>query len=1097
MKKQSNLFQFFSSSSQPKSKPSLPSDPLPSPLHITFKQEPPSQLKLEEAPSKIPPEYAPESFEEEDLLTFKTLKKRKLDFPEDSLSKENSAPQNSHPQVKKPANPVKKPNKSSISSKNDETFFINVDQENKQSDLNLDEFDDKTPAWALKPLCQDKRNRYCNDPDYDPTTLHIPPEEKKKMTPTMKQFWEIKSENFDKVIFFKLGKFYELFYEDAYIGNKYLDLNWMGRKMHVGFPEKALERYANSLVESGFKVAVIEQVETPKQMEERLRISRSSGKKDDKTIQRELVEIFTKGTYVSTSEVDSKFLLCLRVGCGNELGFCLLENLSNFVTIGHLLDDANHTKLKTLLMQIRPAEIVYDAENLSKELLKILQKSTISPVFSPVNNAQNKWHAGIAYNYIEKTFGSQQHWPKNLLYFFEKTMIRDLVFSSLSGLFSYLDQVLILEKVLISARFSKYDEKIGLSSSMILDSQALQHLEVFESNSGLRSEKGGTLFSFLDKTVSPFGKRMLKRWVCAPCLHAGKIRRRLDAIEDLQRASALREKFRKGMKELPDLERNCAKMYQYSIKTKKIVYFEDVSANRLREFKTLLQNLVKAENLLIELQNSKELFRSARLKELLTFSEEKDAVNNDFQDIYIEDEEEEAGEIQIKGLLPRIGEMVKELLDMIIWEGKDRNIPTPGLGLIENYDKNRELKKKIEEKLKDYLCGIRKRFSDSSIDFCHAKFRYELEIPEKLVKGLKKPEDFEFTSARAGFQRFLTEDIKEIVKELEEIEEELKKDLKTFAEDVFRYFRDNYNSLDSFTAILSEIDCLCALSLISFNSDGVMCRPEIHPLSPENGAFIELLDARHPSLCSMGIDFIPNDIFLGNCAQKPEERKRNLMLLTGPNMGGKSTVLRMTSVLVILAQIGCYVPAKSCRLSLIDRIFTRLGASDKLMEGKSTFFIEMEETLNIVNSGSKNSLAILDELGRGTSTFDGVSLAYSVLKYLVENLGCRTIFATHYHVLLEEFRMYAEIEFFHMAAIIDEKMEKVVFLYKLKEGQCSSSFGLNVAKVFNFKRFLRFFGFLMVFWGFLRFFRFCKFFAFFGFFRVFAGFLKVFYRFLW
>lgn len=164
-------------------------------------------------------------------------------------------------------------------------------------------------------------------------------------------------------------------------------------------------------------------------------------------------------------------------------------------------------------------------------------------------------------------------------------------------------------------------------------------------------------------------------------------------------------------------------------------------------------------------------------------------------------------------------------------------------------------------------------------------------------------------------------------------------------------------------------------------------------------------------------------------------------------MGGKSTVLRMLCINIILAQLGCYVPARSCEMTLVDRIFTRIGASDKLMEGKSTFYIEMEETLNIVKSGTINSIAILDELGRGTSTFDGVALAYSVLKYILENLKCRTIFATHYHVLIEEFRMYKEITFYHMAANVDPDKEKVIFLYKLKEGECNQSFGINVAKV--------------------------------------------------
>ena len=920
MKKQTNLFQFFSSS-QTKPKQSDPTSPTT--LKIEFK----------ETSTQAKPDP-----EEDEIFSFRTLKKRKTDNfqeePEEILendikkdliqdfsseNKENDIPKKTNiKKQSKLSHAVSLPMSTTPSNVKDENLFINVEKENNQKDIVLEEFDDQTPWWALKEKCKDKQGRGPQDPLYDPTTLYVPPDEKKKLTPTMKQFWEIKSDNFDKVLFFKLGKFYELFYEDAYIGNKYLDLNWMGRKMHVGFPEKAIERYATQLVNSGFKVAVIEQIETPKEMEARLKNNKKSGgfKKEDKTIQRELVEIMTKGTYVSksteTTTIESKYLLSIRLGFDNDIGFCALESMSNYITLGHIADDVNYTKLKTLLCQIKPIEIVYDAENINKILLKIMKACVLTPVLSPLSNKQNKWHSGVAYNNLEKIYGfyDQNKWPSNLKYFYDNKHIRDIVFSTLGGCFSYLEQVLILEKVLISSRYAKYDPSIGLSSSMILDSQALQHLEIFETNAPIKCEEG-TLFSFIDKTVSAAGKRMLKRWLCAPLLNVEKINSRLDAIEDLQKNSHLRENFRKGLKELPDLERLCAKVYQYSIKqNSKVVYFEDVSTIRLREFKSLLNNLLKAERLILELQAYQHTLNSQRLKRLVTHVNtknpaEKAVINNEYQDIYIEDSEnEEKDDSLIEGLLPNIAVMVNDLTSMIIWEGKDQSIPTPGIGLIESYDKNREIKTEIEVKLKNYLTGIRKRFNDHSIDFCHAKFRYELEIPEKHVKGTKKPEDFEFTSARAGYQRFLTEEIKEIVKELEEVEELMKKNLKTFAEDVFRYFRENYNSLDSFHAILAEIDCLCSLSMISFNSDGIMCRPDLDALDSEKMAYIELIEARHPCLSMMGVNFIPNDLYIG---EYDKNSKQNLMLLTGPNMGGKSTLLRMTSIIVILAQIGCYV----------------------------------------------------------------------------------------------------------------------------------------------------------------------------------------------
>ena len=1058
---------------------SQPSESVPpeSDLKIEFKdtanesqESPPSLHRLKKPKLKFLDEEEPESLESQmkktTLLTT-SEKKMQLDNFEPNNdagdetnvkdkesnkenTKGNTAPKEKNKRKSTKSAPATNPK---AKKEEDENLFINVEQENKQTVLNMDDFDDKTPIWATKEGCRDKAKRRPSDPEYDPTTLYIPPEEKQKLTPTMRQFWELKSDNFDKVLFFKLGKFYELFYEDAFIGNQELDLNWMGRKMHCGFPEKALERYADQLVGRGYKVAVIEQMETPKEMEERLKKNlKKSGKKEEKTIQRSLVEVMTKGTYVSANQdtqgLEAKYLLVVRQGVGSEVSFCSLESISNFITLGFIKDDANFTHFKTLVCQLKPTEVVYDPENLNSVVLKVMKSALLSPVLSPMANSKaNKWHPGTSYNLLEKTFGEDQNkWPPNLVYFYQAKQIRELVFSALSGCLSYLEQVLILDKVLVAARFSKYDPEIGLRTAMLLDSQALQHLEIFETGA-FKQNTEGTLFKYLDRTASPMGRRMLRRWLCAPLLGKTNIEQRLNAIEDLQRNCHLRDSLQKGLRELPDLERLCAKVYQYSIrKTGKIVYFEDVSTLRLREFKSLLGYLIKAESLILDFQGVSDGFNSERLRRLVNYAVETDKFNDPaFQDIYMEDSEVGQEIEKEPGLLPPVSTIVTDLGKSIVWEGKDQNIPTPGPGLIESYDVSREKKKEIEKKLQDYLKTVRKRFGDHTIDYCHAKFRYELEIPERHVKGTKKPEEFEFTSARKDFQRFLTEEIREWVRQIEDIEDVMKVDLKGFAEDVFRYFRENYRSLDAFLAILAELDVLCAFSLVSFSADGVMCRPEVIDYDETKGPFIELIGARHP--CLNAIDFIANDILLGNCAQTPHGQQKNLMLLTGPNMGGKSTVLRMTSVCSIMAQLGCYIPAKALRFTAIDRIFTRLGASDKLLEGKSTFFIEMEETANILQSGTVRSLAILDELGRGTSTFDGVALAYSVLKHLLENLRCLSIFATHYHVLIEEFRMFPEIEFFHMAAEVDEVNERVQFLYKLREGECHQSFGLNVAKV--------------------------------------------------
>jgi DNA mismatch repair protein MSH6 len=529
----------------------------------------------------------------------------------------------------------------------------------------------------------------------------------------------------------------------------------MGKKMHVGFPEKALERYAISLVSKGFKVAVVEQTETPKQMEERLKSSnRKSGAiKEEKTIKRELVEVMTKGTYSSINDPEPKYLLSLRVGFDNQIGICILESTTNYITIGNIKDDEHLTKFKTLICQIRPNEIVFDPENIPSVILKILTNGYFPPVQSPLPNKQNKWHSGVAYNHLEKLYGeyNKGKWPENLKWFFEEREARDVVFSALGGLFSYLEQVLILDKSINSARYSKYDPKIGLNKALILDSQALQHLEILESNTtftNATSSFDGSLLSFIDKTMSFGGKRMLKRWLCAPLLSVERINDRLNAIEDLQKYGFLRDSFRKEINNLPDLERLCAKFYQYSIKqTTNAIYFEDVSSIRLREFHSLLKQLLKAESLITGFQDQSKNFASKRLKNLVNYNKkDSQLANKNNNDIYYED----ADYSEEEGILPRINEIVNYISSLIEWQGKDKNEPAPQRGILDTYDEQMDDIESIKKELQDYLISIRKRFGDHSIDYCHVKYRYELEIPEKHVKGTKKPEDLEFTSARVS-----------------------------------------------------------------------------------------------------------------------------------------------------------------------------------------------------------------------------------------------------------------------------------------------------------------------------------------------------------
>ena len=601
----------------------------------------------------------------------------------------------------------------------------------------------------------------------------------------------------------------------------------------------------------------------------------------------------------------------------------------------------------------------------------------------------------------------------------------DQIMISMAGMITYLTKMMIVENVFCTVRYEIYDPAKAVLSRMVLDSQALQHLEILEVEYATKNAFEGSLLHYIDKTVSPFGKRLLKKWICAPLLDINAINARLDAIEDLEMYHDLRDQFRTELRSLPDLERICAKIYGQSVrKNQTVVLFEDVSVGKLKEFKKLIDNLKKARNIVSQLSEAD--FKSGLLIKL-TAMEEVD----------------QTGRTKSNNI-PEISPLLKEMAEFVSWEGPKQDIPVPKPGIDSDYDSCKQEINAIENELTKHLKNIQARFGGNrEICFAHIKHRYEVEIPTKLVEGNKKPKDFEFSSKKQDRERFVTQPIKQLVEALEEVEERLKQTLNVFVCFLFNYFHKHYAVWDRFIESLAQLDCLCSLSLTSFMADGTMCRPNLYSLN--DAVFFNAKGTRHPCVSMNKPNFVSNDIVLGDVQE--EENSKNVVILTGPNMGGKSTILRQVCILSILAQIGCYVPASSCSFSVVDRVFTRLGASDKLSEGKSTFFIEMEETANILKYGTQNSLAIIDELGRGTSTFDGVAIAYSTLRYIMKRLGCRTLFATHYHVLLDEFRGDHMIGFYHMGSRIDHENGRIVFLYRLAEGECSNSFGLNIAKL--------------------------------------------------
>lgn len=891
----------------------------------------------------------------------------------------------------------------------------------EHGNVNYAMFDDPTPWWAQKENRLDEHKRKPGHPDYDPTTLYIPPEELKKLTPAKKQFWLLKSKNMDKLIFFKLGKFYELFDEDAVIGVQELGLAFMGNTMHAGVPEVALDKFADKLVQLGYKVAIVEQTETERERKTRLSTSAAKGP-DAKVIKRDLIKVLTKGTYInpldeSKSILNTNYLWIFKKHA-DGYGLCIAELSLNQSFLCFVEDDPNYSRLKMMVYQYRPTEIVVDPMHVDKEITKIFANIASNPLVTKINYAEKVqfWNSMImCNNYSGSKFLTRlddelaSKWTTAN----DATATLRSVFA---GFVSYLNILKILENHIEILDIKVVDPDSvagpgGTKNRMILDSQALEQLEIIEASHDFRTKRDDSLLAAVDRCVSQPGKRYLKSLLCAPLMDIGMINKRLDAIEDLNRHPHFIAEFQKLLERVGDIERCLARLFKYSVRQKeRYVLFGDVSVARLRELKTALFNLQKLQDFLVNSSFNCD-WKSEIIKSLTSTSDKGGLLKEDLR---------------------------KEITDIeanIVWTGDQGTVPVPKPGINREYDGVKEQIKSVQNELEEYLVTQKKDLKCHTLEFAHAKNRYEISVPEKM----KVPSEYSFSSCRQGFKRYTTPTTLRLVDKLEIREDLLKEHMKEFALYVFEYFNKKRGLWENLSNVVKELDVLCSLSLYSFKSRGQFCRPSFHEST--DGPFIELKESRHPVLSRINDDFVANDVHLG------VKSGDKIMLLTGPNMGGKSTILRQVCLISILAQIGCYIPASQGDMTVVDRIFTRLGASDKLVEGKSTFFVEMEDIYNLVNHGTSSSLAIVDELGRGTSTADGYSIAASILDYMVNKIGCLSMFSTHYHSLINFCLDYDAVNYWKMDYLIDRESQNIHFLYKLTPGVCDRSFGIKLGRL--------------------------------------------------
>ncbi|XP_031212655.1 DNA mismatch repair protein Msh6 [Mastomys coucha] len=542
---------------------------------------------------------------------------------------------------------------------------------------------------------------------------------------------------------------------------------------------------------------------------------------------------------------------------------------------------------------------------------------------------------------------------------------------------------------------------------------------------------------------TPFGKRLLKQWLCAPLCNPSAISDRLDAVEDLMAVPDKVTEVADLLKKLPDLERLLSKIHNVGSPLKsqnhpdsRAIMYEEMtySKKKIIDFLSALEGFKVMCKIVGLMEDVADGFKSKTLKQVVT--------------------------LQTKSPKGRFPDLTTELnrWDTAFDHEKARKtgIITPKAGFDSDYDRALADIRENEQSLLEYLDKQRSRIGCKSIVYWGiGRNRYQLEIPDNFATR-NLPEEYELKSTKKGCKRYWTKTIEKKLSNLINAEERRDTSLKDCMRCLFYNFDKNYKDWQSAVECIAVLDVLLCLANYSQGGDGPMCRPVILLPAEDTLPFLELKGSRHPCITKtfFGDDFIPNDILIG-CGEDAEENgKAYCVLVTGPNMGGKSTLLRQAGLLAVMAQMGCYVPAEKCRLTPVDRVFTRLGASDRIMSGESTFFVELSETASILRHATAHSLVLVDELGRGTATFDGTAIANAVVKELAETIKCRTLFSTHYHSLVEDYSKNACVRLGHMACMVeneceDPSQETITFLYKFTKGACPKSYGFNAARLAN------------------------------------------------
>ncbi|KAJ4482025.1 muts domain V-domain-containing protein [Lentinula aciculospora] len=870
----------------------------------------------------------------------------------------------------------------------------------------------ESPYGFLQDV-KDKDGKRPGDPKYDPRTLYIPPKAWKEFTPFEKQFWEIKQNHYDTILFFQKGKFFELYEDDARIGHQEFDLKLTQRvKMSmVGVPEMSFNFWAAKFLGKGYKVGKVEQSETALGAEMRLADDKKSGKQKggekEKIVRRELNKVYTNGTLIDGEMItDDEAGHCISVrevesddGSHNTFGICVLDCSTSQFDLAVFEDDICRTKLETMIRQIRPKEMLFTKSNLSVSTTRLLK--SILPAACLWTGLREV--EGLGYDDtledLKTRFPATDEMSDETDHLLPESVpkpIRDMADSkpaieALGSLIWYLHQLNIDKDIITMKNFNVYDP-MKRGEGLVLDGQTLAHIEVLLNNEGTED---GSLLKLLGRCVTPFGKRLFRIWLCMPLRQIAAINARLDAVQDLMDHPTFENAFKEIAKGLPDLERVVSRIHARNCKVK--------------DFLKVLMAFKKLSRGLEDLANASESFTSKTVLGLLR-----------------------SAPVLIKNI-----KNIESMFEKPSSEKDDELVPRDGKD--ETYD---EVMTEIEE-LEQMLDGALKKFEKTlgvKLNWWHSAVgSKEIYMVETAAGQKNIPKDWTKNSGTKAKTRWLVPSLQKSIRSLKEAREKRNTAIREFQFRLYAEFDEDRAVWLRAIRVFAELDCLFSLAKSSTAIGEPACRPEF---VEDEAAWVDFKSLRHPTLCASTSvdDFIPNDIKLGGDVGK-------IALLTGPNMAGKSTVMRMTATGIIMAQLGMFVPAESARLSPVDSILTRMGAYDNMFSNASTFKVELDECCKILRDATPKSFVILDELGRGTSTYDGMAIAGAVLHELATHTLPLSFFATHYGSLTDDFAYHPNIRNMYMSTIVDDEKRAIVFLYKLIEGVATSSFGTHVANL--------------------------------------------------